>query len=103
MLKLLLILFIIIVHSFFIEPPYPEIAIPAPARQICTIVHRGVKNLDLSTPSPPPPPLLVTHPFLEFCYPPTLRHPSLSLIVSKYITSICIRPCYDHQVKAVED
>ena len=41
---------------------------------------------------------MVTHPFLEFFYPPpsTSWHLSLSLIVSKYISSICRKPCYDH-------
>ena len=43
-------------------------------------------------------PLLVTHPLFEFCYPPTSWHLSLSLIVSKYITSVCIKPCFDHIV-----
>ena len=54
-----------------------------------TIVYRVVN-----------PPLLVTHPFFGFCYPlaPTSWHLSLSLIVSKNITSICIKPCYDHIV-----
>ena len=33
--------------------------------------------------SPPPP------------FPPASWHLSLSLIISKYITSICIKPCYD--------
>ena len=34
---------------------------------------------------------------------PTSRHFSHSLIVSKYITSICIKPCYDHLMKTIEE
>ena len=35
--------------------------------------------------------------------PPTSRHLSLSLTVSKYITSICLKPCHDHLIKAIEE
>ena len=35
--------------------------------------------------------------------PPTSGHLSLFVIVPKYITSICIKPCYDHLMKAIEE
>ena len=51
--------------------------------------------------------LLVTHPILEFFNPPppppTSWHLSLSLIVSKYITSICIKSCYDNMMEAIKE
>ena len=34
---------------------------------------------------------------------PTSQHLSLSLTVSKYITAIHIKPCYDHLMKAIEE
>ena len=33
----------------------------------------------------------------------TSQHFSHSLVVSKYITLICIKPCYDHLMKAIEE
>ena len=33
----------------------------------------------------------------------TLQYLSLSLTVSKFITSICIKPCYDYLIKAVDE
>ena len=33
--------------------------------------------------------------------PQTSRHLSLFLIVSRYITSICLKPCHDHLIKAM--
>ena len=35
--------------------------------------------------------------------PSTSRPLSLSLIVFKYITSICIKPCYDRMMKAIKE
>ena len=49
-----------------------------------------------------PAPVLVTCLFFEFCYHPpptpnfTASRLSLSQIVSKYITSICMKPFYNH-------
>ena len=34
---------------------------------------------------------------------PTLQHLSLSLIVSKHITSVHIKPCYDRLMKAIDE
>ena len=82
--------------------------------RLCCIIWRGFY--------PPPPPhlsttphlqrtsiilLLVTHPFLEFCEPPSpnfaASRPSSNCIQLQYITLICIKPCYDHPMNTTEE
>ena len=60
------------------------------------IVCRGVN---------PPPPIIGYLPIFRILLPPppTSQHLSLSLTASKYITSISVKPCYDHLMKAIEE
>ena len=69
-----------------------------------------IDNTERSTPpfvnkEPPPPPPIIGYPpiFRILLTPPTSWHVNLSLIVPKYITSICIKPCYDHLMKTIEE
>ena len=61
-------------------------------------------------PTPPPLPIIIGYPPILKILLTTLRplrltsrYLSLSMIVSKCITSIRIRPCYDHLMKAIEE
>ena len=64
---------------------------------VCSIIENVFKYHSLQRHQNPFSPLLVTTHFLNFVTPPppptsTSWHLSLSLIVSKYINSICIKP-----------
>ena len=63
------------------------------AMNIKNIIYIYIYNHSLQR-VPPILQILLTFPY------PTSRHLSLSLTVSKYITSICIKPCYNHLMKA---
>ena len=56
---------------------------------------------------PLPPPIIGYPPIFRILLapppPPTSQHLRLSLTVPKYVTSICIKPCYDHLMKAIEE
>ena len=72
--------------------------------ELCLLYNHSLQRVK-KTPFINKPPLLVTHPFLVNPPPPLpiSWDLSLSLIVSKYIASTCIKPCYEHLIKATEE
>ena len=64
-----------------------------------------ISSAEGSTPHLLTNPSIIGYPLhlLEFFNSPTWRHLSLSLIVSKYIISICIKPRYGHMMKASKE
>ena len=57
------------------------------------------------SPLPPPPAPIIGYAtiFRIFLTSSTSQHLSVSLIVCRYITSICAKSCYDNLMKAIEE
>ena len=74
----------------------------------CKTEHSRQYIVDTGGQNPPfnDKPPIIGYPFIFriFVSPPSPSRPlSLSLIVFKYITSICIKPCYDRMMKAIKE